>query len=255
MAASAAPTISPDLPPRPADPMLLPGLAGAALLGWGLRRRGVVGALAGLAGAGVVALALAPSVARLARRDEGEPAIDANLSLTVARPRREVFDFFRNFENLPLLTRALHSVDDFDDGRSRWRMLAESSGMIEWDVLVTKYVPPRVIGWESRADAAVESSGTLRFFEDDGERTRVALTLCFRPRTAEAAAAFRELRLGRSARGVRSMMSRLEAAMDRAAEPGVHDRQPLLPLPDGEPPMRAAVGPAGDDHFIRVRPA
>lgn len=227
-------------------PSALVGLAlGGALVAYGMRRRSVLGLAAGVVGAGVLAATLAPRLApHVAIGLAGPRSIDVDIDVVVNRPRAAVFNFFRNFENLPLLGGILHSVDDYDDGRSRWRIMSGGT-LVEWDVLVAKYLPPRVIGWESVPGAPVESSGTVRFDAIDESTTRVCVSVHYIPRSDVAARAFAPLRARRPERRVRAAFGRVESAMARAAAPDVRRREPLYPLPEVPPAGTSAPPDAG----------
>src|SRR3712207_7693070 len=54
-------------------------------------------------------------------------------------PRSTLFPYTTLFRS------ALRDVTDFDDGRSRWAITNASGELLEWDVIVTKYVPSQVI--------------------------------------------------------------------------------------------------------------
>lgn len=226
------------LPRVPADTdttnEVLVGMAlSGALLAYGMRRRGFVGFTAGMVGAGLLTSLLIPRVTpRFTGTARTHRPIDVSRSFEVGRPAAEVFAFLRNFEHFPLIGGVLHSVEDFDDGRSRWRVAARNGALIEWDVIITKYVPPRVIAWESVPGSAVESSGTIRFAPAGEDATRVDVTLHYLPRTTAAAQAFRPLVSRGPERRVRAAISRIEAAMQRAEQPGFYDRQPMHPLPE-----------------------
>jgi uncharacterized membrane protein len=210
-------------------------LAGA-LIAYGMRRRGLAGMASGIAGAGLLASLVAPRLAPRVRQAASSPrAIDVQGSVTVERPVGEVFAFFRNFEHFPLLGGMLHSIVDYDDGRSRWRILGRDGSVLEWDVIVTKYVPNRVIAWESAAGAPVESSGVVRFHAVDDGATCLDLAVHYLPRTTEAARVLRPL-ASRPERRVRAAIDRIEEAMQRAEQPGFYDRAPLHPLPDHSTP-------------------
>lgn len=216
------------------DDDLVPGgmaIAGA-LIAYGMRRRGLAGLVSGIAGAGLMASIVAPRLAPRVRQAASlARPIDVHGSITVERPVGAVFAFFRNFEHFPLLGGILHSVDDFDDGRSRWRVLGRDGSVLEWDVIVTKYVPKRVIAWESTAASPVESSGVVRFQSVGDDTTALDLTVHYFPRTAAAARVLRPL-ASRPERRVRAAIGRIEEAMQRAEQPGFYDRVPSHPLPD-----------------------
>jgi uncharacterized membrane protein len=136
----------------------------------------------GLAGAGIVARSLAPVVSALLRKAGlARQAVNLHTTIVVDRPVREMFALCSNFENFPRVVGALRGITDFDDGRSRWAIAKASGELLEWDVIVTKYVPGQVIAWESVANAPVESTGVVRFAPEGPERTRLDITLRYRP--------------------------------------------------------------------------
>jgi uncharacterized membrane protein len=138
--------------------------------------------LVGLAGAGLVAHALAPVVASLLRSAGlARQTVNLHTTIVVDRPVREMFALCSNFENFPRVVGALRGITDFDDGRSRWAIAKASGELLEWDVVVTKYVPGQVIAWESVPNASVESNGVVRFAPDGPDRTRLDVTLRYRP--------------------------------------------------------------------------
>ena len=92
-----------------------------------------------------------------------------------------MFSFFKDFECFPKVIGALRSVVDYQDGRSHWEMYTPSGDILAWDVVVTKFVPQAVIGWESVPGSAVEMSGIARFTPRDEHSTTVSLELVFRP--------------------------------------------------------------------------
>lgn len=146
------------------------------------RRRGALGTVVGLAGAGIVAHALAPVVGSLLRSAGlARQTVSLHTTVVVDRPVREMFALCSNFENFPRVVGALRGVTDFDDGRSRWAIAKASGEILEWDVLVTKYVPGQVIAWESVPNAPVQSNGVVRFAPEGPDRTRLDVTLRYRP--------------------------------------------------------------------------
>ena len=161
---------------------------------YGSRRRGAFGTLIGLAGAGLAAHSMAPLAATLLRHAGlARQAVNVRTSVVIDRPVRELFALFSNFENFPRVVAALRGVTDFDDGRSRWAIEKASGELLEWDVVVTKYVPSQVIAWESVPGAPVESAGVVRFAPEGADRTRLELALRYRPRYTSLRDALRAL--------------------------------------------------------------
>jgi uncharacterized membrane protein len=155
------------------------GVAGGVVLGYGRKDRTTLGRLAELAllGAAVwVALGIRIVPLGAARR-----SVSVRTSLIIKRPVADVFGFFRDFTNFPALVGGLSSVEDFDDGRSRWKVQTFAGRTLEWDTVLTKFVPNQVIGWQSTPGGDVESSGVVRFEALGADETKIDIELRYRP--------------------------------------------------------------------------
>jgi uncharacterized membrane protein len=218
-------------PVRPANglsPWLGTAIGGSLVL-YGSRRRGTFGTVVGLAGAGIVANAVAPVVASLLRSAGlARQAVNLHTTMVVDRPVREMFALCSNFENFPRVVGALHGVTDFDDGRSRWAITKASGEVLEWDVIVTKYVPGQVIAWQSVAHAAVESTGIVRFLPEGPNRTRLDITLRYRPASTSLRDAVRALVAPPRAPAMREAMAK--------ASNQLHHLTPAPVVPTGAAP-------------------
>ena len=157
-------------------------LAGSALLVVGLRRRGLAGSLTALLGAGLVARALAPLVRRaVIARGSARRRVDVRSTVIVDRPVRDVFAFFTDFGNFPMLVESLESVVDHGDGRSHWVLRRTDGRVVEWDATVTKFLPNQVIAWASVPESAISSNGIVRLESLGPSSTRVTLRVGYRP--------------------------------------------------------------------------
>lgn len=179
--------VLPDVPPS-----LVGAIAGGALLALGVHRRGIGGTIVGLFGAGLLAANIPPLADELIEAGTRRNEIGLRETLVFDRPVAELFAFCSNFENFTQVVPSLVKVVDFDDGRSRWTVRSPSGRLIEWDAVVTKYLPQQVIAWESVPGSAVRHSGLVRFRSEAPNRTRVDLTIRYvpsNPTTADAIAA------------------------------------------------------------------
>lgn len=181
--------------PLPSESELASALGGALLLRASHRRQGAFAALLELAGLALTARGVAGPLRRaLIRLGAHRRSIHLGVTLTVHRPVNEVFSFCRDFENFPRLIGGLHRVIDHEDGRSHWEVLAPSGEVVEWDAVVTKYVPNSVIAWESVAGSTVRSSGLVRFAPVlGGGATRLDVTIEYEPCTTTLDDAVRAL--------------------------------------------------------------
>jgi uncharacterized membrane protein len=157
------------------------GALGGALLGASPESRGARAVVRGAALA-LIAYAASPLLARAIRAAGARRRqVALRSSIEVARPLPAVFAFFKDFENLPRVVGALRSVVDYQDGRSHWEGYTPAGQIIEWDVVVTKYVPNTVIGWESTPNSPVDVRAQLRFTPVSATRTRIDVEAYFTP--------------------------------------------------------------------------
>ena len=99
-------------------------------------------------------------------------------TVTVNQPPAELFAFWRNFENLPLVMKHIESVERLDDKRSHWRARRSEDKFIEWDAEVINEHPNELIAWRSLEGSDVRQAGTVRFTPAPGGLgTEVKLTI------------------------------------------------------------------------------
>jgi uncharacterized membrane protein len=167
---------APTLPAKPISSLLL-GAAGGALVG-GRSRRPAAGALATLAGLVLVGIAArGPAGRALHRAGTRRRTAHLRLSFVVPHPVSTVFRFCSDFENYPKFIRAVREVHDFGDGRSHWIGWTPNGRAIEWDAVTTKFVPNRVVAWQSIPRSVVHTSCTIRVVPDRAGGTCVKVAI------------------------------------------------------------------------------
>jgi uncharacterized membrane protein len=103
-------------------------------------------------------------------------------SVTIDRPRQDLYAFWRDFTNLPQFMHSVYSVTVHDALHSHWVIEAPASKTVEWDSRITQDEPARLIAWESLQGASVRNSGRVEFFDSpDGRGTVVRVTLTYDP--------------------------------------------------------------------------
>ena len=136
-------------------------------------------------------------------------------SLVIRRPVEDVFAFVKDFSNFPALVKGLSSVEDYDDGRSHWRVQTDAGRTLEWDAVVTKFIPNQIIAWESKPGGAADSTGLIRFEPVNDGATKMEIELTYYPaRTDVVEALFAlhaEPRTDRVDEGLRRLGEYLEA--------------------------------------------
>jgi len=99
-------------------------------------------------------------------------------SVTINRPRDDVYNFWRDFGNLPTFMQHLLSVTVSADGRSRWAAKAPAGATVEWTAEIVEDRAGSVISWRSVAGSDVQNEGSVRFADapaDRGTEVRVEL--------------------------------------------------------------------------------
>jgi uncharacterized membrane protein len=103
-------------------------------------------------------------------------------TVTINRPREELYAFWRDFKNLAAFMENIESVTVVDDRRSHWVVTAPGGREVEWDSTITEDVPGRLIAWHSDESADVVHGGLIEFRDAPGGRgTQVSATILYDP--------------------------------------------------------------------------
>ncbi|MDB6082932.1 MAG: cyclase/dehydrase [Gammaproteobacteria bacterium] len=108
-------------------------------------------------------------------------------TVTINRPRHELYEFWRDFRNLPLFMREVQQIEVIDRVTSLWTVAAPGGKTVEWESLVTEEKPDEVIAWESSSRASVRNSGRVEFRDGaTGRGTEVTATIVYDPPAGSA---------------------------------------------------------------------
>ena len=91
-------------------------------------------------------------------------------TITIQKPARELFAFWRNFENLPQVMPHLKSVKVTGEKTSHWVSKGPGGKDIEWDAEITSEHVNDHISWQSLPNSEIPNKGTVRFEELPGDR-------------------------------------------------------------------------------------
>ena len=109
----------------------------------------------------------------------GNRGVKVVRSVIVRRPASELYGFWRNFENLPRISKYGMTVTRQSDTASHWSVAAPfENGRVEWDAVVINDEPDRLIAWRSCDGAEIPNAGSVRFEPlpgDEGVEVKVAL--------------------------------------------------------------------------------
>jgi uncharacterized membrane protein len=103
--------------------------------------------------------------------------------VVVERSAQELYEFWRQLDNLPTVMSQVRSVTPLDDRRSHWIInTLPGAPSVEWDAEIINDVKNERIGWRTLPGAMVEHAGSVQFHPvDEGRGTRVTVTLQYDP--------------------------------------------------------------------------
>lgn len=169
--------------------------AGLALTAYGLKSRSKTGWLSAAAGGGLLVRGLsghsllydAFGINRGNRTKNpivsvphGE-GIKVENTITINRRPEQLFHFWRNLENLPLVMKHLESVTVRDDQYSHWVAKAPAGQVVEWDAVIHNEVENELIAWRSIDGSEIDHAGSVEFIENAMGGTDLKVVLNYRP--------------------------------------------------------------------------
>ncbi len=143
---------------------------------------------------------ISEAIGRNTAEDSTIEPLEISRSITINKPRHEVYEYWRKLENLPLFMKHLQSVTQLDERRSHWvapipgTEKIESVGNIEWDAGIVEEVENEKLLWRSVADATVDNAGEVRFLDAPPNRgTEVHVTIRYNPPAGQLGTAVAKL--------------------------------------------------------------
>lgn len=109
--------------------------------------------------------------------------VNIRTSVFINKPRQEIYDFWRNLENLPLFMTHLKRVKQLDAKRSHWESnLPGNLSSISWEAEIVNDIPGSVIGWRSIAGSEIDNAGKVEFTDAaDGQGTMLEVVISYLP--------------------------------------------------------------------------
>ena len=115
-------------------------------------------------------------------------------SVTINRPRLDVYQLWRQLDRLPEFMLHLESVNVVSDSRSHWVAKAPAGQRVEWDAEITDDQPGDLIAWRSLEGSDVPNGGSVRFIDAPADRgTELHVDLYYEPAGGKAGSTFAKL--------------------------------------------------------------
>jgi uncharacterized membrane protein len=106
-------------------------------------------------------------------------------SVIVARSPEDLFQFWRNFTNLPRFMDNLEAVTVLDEDRSHWIAKGPAGARVEWDAAIHNEIEDELIAWRSLPGSDVDQAGSVHFIPTGDGMTEVRVVLRYRPRAGK----------------------------------------------------------------------
>lgn len=102
-------------------------------------------------------------------------------SIIISRARKDLYQFWRNFENLPRLMSHLEQVQILSPTRSHWVAKGPAGTSVEWDAEITTDHENELIAWRALTGSEVANAGSVRFLHFAEGQTEVRVALEYAP--------------------------------------------------------------------------
>ena len=192
---------------------IVSGVAGGALIAYGVRRGDAIGILLSVLGGGLtlrgatghcqVYDAMDINTADTQQRrhfgagSKKSPfskgllptgKIHVKKSVTINKSPAELYQFWHNFENLPRFMSHLESVTVTGEKTSLWKAKAPFGTTVEWNAEITSDQENQRIGWKSLEGSDIPNSGVVEFKPTSNRGTEVRVVLTYEPPAGELGA-------------------------------------------------------------------
>lgn len=147
-------------------------------VGWGLTVLGAAMLVRGAQGYKRIYRVLGkdPKPVQMARR-----ALIVEDTIVIDRSAKELYNFWRDLENLPKVMGHILSVQQISDSRSHWVAKAPAGMVVEWDADIIRDEPKKIIAWQSLEGSDVDNAGSVQFEDNPGGGTRVTIKIRYNP--------------------------------------------------------------------------
>lgn len=169
-------------------------VTGGVLLGHGLRSSGLGGWLQVLLGGLALArgttgrcpakraLTPTPLESELAEENRWSSAKTLSRSITIDKPRTELYRFWRDFSNLSRFMTFIERVEVLASDRAHWVARLPMGKTLEWTTRLTEDRPDELLAWMSEPDAPIRNLGWVSFRDaPQGKGTEIKAVIAYEP--------------------------------------------------------------------------
>ena len=104
-------------------------------------------------------------------------------SVTISKPRAELFAFWRDFSNLPTFMENIEKVQPTgDNGRAVWTIKSPGGGTVDVETEIVSEQDDELIAWRSVEGSDIDTEGRVKFRDAAADRgTIVEAIIAYKP--------------------------------------------------------------------------
>jgi len=109
-------------------------------------------------------------------------------TVTINKPRDELYTFWRDFQNLSQFMENIVSIHPTggENGRAVWTIKAPAGRTVEVETEIVSEEPGKLIAWRSVEGSQIDTEGRVTFEDAPGTRgTRVGVRVAYKPPAGE----------------------------------------------------------------------
>jgi uncharacterized membrane protein len=149
-------------------------------------------------------------------------------AVTVNCSAEQLYNYWRNLENLPKLFDNVLFVKVLDSSRSHWTLRAPGGINLEWDAEMMIDRKNEMIGWRSLDGADIDNAGYVRFERATGGRgTVVRVALQYNPPAGKVGAAVSTLLGEKPSSRIKEALRKFKQLMEAGEIPTTVDEKKL----------------------------
>jgi uncharacterized membrane protein len=123
-----------------------------------------------------------PAYAVMGSKKKNSPSSNVNIrtSLLINRPVSEVYEFWRNLENLPKFMSHLEYVREIDEITSEWKAVGPAGlGSLSWKAQILMDEEDRMLSWQSLPESTIHNAGKVVFRDTGDNWTEVDVVISY----------------------------------------------------------------------------
>ncbi|HEX8561525.1 MAG TPA: SRPBCC family protein [Flavobacterium sp.] len=106
--------------------------------------------------------------------------VNIRTSVTIDKPAQEVYDFWRNLENLPKFMSHLKKVEEVDRITSEWTANGPGKiGQVSWRAQILMDEPGEMLSWSSLPGSTIDNAGKVVFRSAGESQTVIDVTISY----------------------------------------------------------------------------